>query len=52
MNFIQKHENIYQTRKLNVTNMFPRLSFKTDKRGIPSRALTEFRAKQMKIRLA
>ena len=51
MNFKLKQENVYQTRQLNVTNIFPRFSSKNDKSGIPSRASTEFRAKQTKSRL-
>ena len=32
MNFKRKHENVYQTRKLTVTNIFPRFSSKSDRR--------------------
>ena len=48
MNFKLKEENVYQTRKLNATNTFPWFSSKNDsyRRGIPSCASTEFRAKE------
>ena len=51
ISFKLKQENVYQTRKLNVTNIFPRFLSKNNRRDIPSRASTEFTAKQMKIRL-
>ena len=51
MNYKLKQENVYQTRKLNVANIFPRFSAKSDRTAIPSRASTKFRAKQTKIML-
>ena len=51
MNFNLKQENVCQTKHLNVTYIFPRFSSKNDRRGIPSRVPTEFRAKQTKSRL-
>ena len=47
MNFKLKQENVYQTRQLNVTNIFPRFSSKNDRRATPASA--EFRAKQTKV---
>ena len=52
LNFTLKLENVYQTRKLDDTNIFPRFSSKNVRMGIRSRASTEFRAKQTKIMLA
>ena len=51
MNFQLKQENVYQTKQLSVINIFQRFSSKNDRRGIPSRDSTEFRAKQTKSRL-
>ena len=42
MNFKLKQENFYETRQLNVSDIFPRFSSKNDRRGIPSRASTEY----------
>ena len=52
MNFKRKHENVYQTRKLKVTNIFPRLSSKNDRRGIPFLSFKRIQSKSNKNQAA
>ena len=50
LNFKLIWENFYLKRKL-VTNIFARFSSKNVRKGMPSRASTEFKAKQTKLML-
>ena len=51
MNFKRKHENAYQTRKLKVTNIFPRFSSRNDRRGIPFLSFNRIQSKSIKQKL-
>ena len=48
MNFKRKHENVCQTRKLKVTNIFPGFSSKNDRRGIPFLSFNRIQSKSNK----
>ena len=52
MNFKRKNENAYQTRKLKVTNIFPRFSSKNNRRGIPFLSFNRIQSKSNKNQAA
>ena len=52
MNFKRKRENVYQTRKLKVTNIIPLFSSKNDRRGIPFLSFNRIQTKSNKNQAA
>ena len=46
MNSKLKEENVFQTRKLNVTNISPRFSFKIERTGLPFRFVLQQNSEQ------